>query len=64
MPRVERHLRKNGGPVLMVQLEHEYGRRGVDLVAGGCDRDYVQALRDAPVGFPCQSQRRPVSVLI
>ncbi|PIC26766.1 hypothetical protein B9Z55_019241 [Caenorhabditis nigoni] len=40
LPRVKPLLRKNGGPVLMLQIENEYGSYGV------CDKQYLRFLRD------------------
>ncbi|XP_076643332.1 beta-galactosidase [Halictus rubicundus] len=37
--RVEPFLRGNGGPIIMVQVENEYG-------SYGCDHDYLNQLRD------------------
>lgn len=39
MPRMERYLYGNGGPIIMVQVENEYG-------AFGCDTKYQHYLRD------------------
>lgn len=39
MPRMERFLYGNGGPIIMVQVENEYG-------AFGCDTQYSKWLRD------------------
>ncbi|CAJ0948356.1 unnamed protein product, partial [Mesorhabditis belari] len=40
LPKIEPLLRKNGGPILMVQVENEYGSYG------GCDGNYTIWLRD------------------
>uniref|UniRef100_A0A1A9W869 Glycoside hydrolase 35 catalytic domain-containing protein n=1 Tax=Glossina brevipalpis TaxID=37001 RepID=A0A1A9W869_9MUSC len=40
MPRLQRYLYGNGGPIIMVQIENEYG------VFHACDRDYLNWLRD------------------
>lgn len=39
MPRIQRYLYGNGGPIIMVQVENEYG-------AFECDRQYSLWLRD------------------
>lgn len=39
MPRFERYLYGNGGPIIMVQVENEYG-------AFECDNQYSKWLRD------------------
>lgn len=39
MPRFERYLYGNGGPIIMVQIENEYG-------AFACDNVYSKWLRD------------------
>lgn len=39
MPRLQPYLYGNGGPIIMVQLENEYG-------AYGCSRDYREWLRN------------------
>ncbi|VDK52470.1 unnamed protein product [Anisakis simplex] len=41
LPVLKPYLRKNGGPILMLQMENEYGS-----YAAGCDRDYTIFLRD------------------
>uniref|UniRef100_A0A0M3IL12 Beta-galactosidase n=1 Tax=Ascaris lumbricoides TaxID=6252 RepID=A0A0M3IL12_ASCLU len=41
LPILKPNLRKNGGPILMLQLENEYGS-----FDGGCDRNYTIFLRD------------------
>ncbi|CAI2355089.1 unnamed protein product [Caenorhabditis sp. 36 PRJEB53466] len=40
LPRVKPLLRKNGGPVLMLQIENEYGSYDA------CDKQYLRFLRD------------------
>jgi len=40
MNKLSPYLRKNGGPILMIQVENEYGLFGV------CDRPYGIWLRD------------------
>ncbi|XP_065357335.1 beta-galactosidase-like [Calliphora vicina] len=40
MPRMQRFLYGNGGPIIMVQVENEYGS------FGACDRKYMKWLRD------------------
>ncbi|XP_073823066.1 beta galactosidase isoform X2 [Musca autumnalis] len=40
MPRMQRFLRGNGGPIIMVQVENEYG------AFHACDHDYLNWLRD------------------
>lgn len=40
LPKVVPYLRKNGGPVIMVQVENEYGSYC------GCDRNYTMWIRD------------------
>ncbi|CAB3398408.1 unnamed protein product [Caenorhabditis bovis] len=40
LPRIKPLLRKNGGPILMLQIENEYGSYGV------CDKKYMSFLRD------------------
>ncbi|KHN73780.1 Beta-galactosidase [Toxocara canis] len=40
LPMLKPSLRKNGGPILMLQLENEYGS------FSGCDRNYTAFLRD------------------
>uniref|UniRef100_A0A1B0A5L0 Beta-galactosidase n=1 Tax=Glossina pallidipes TaxID=7398 RepID=A0A1B0A5L0_GLOPL len=40
MPRLQRYFYGNGGPIIMVQIENEYG--GFHT----CDRDYLRWLRD------------------
>ncbi|CAD6200206.1 unnamed protein product, partial [Caenorhabditis auriculariae] len=42
LPKVEPYLWKNGGPVIMVQVENEYG-------SFGCDAAYRDALRDKAI---------------
>ncbi|MFH4976177.1 hypothetical protein AB6A40_002886 [Gnathostoma spinigerum] len=37
LPKLVKHLRKNGGPILMVQIENEYG-------SYGCDKVYLREL--------------------
>merc|ERR1719317_733475 len=38
------YLFKNGGPIIMVQVENEYGSYG--LQTGHCDKEYLAMLRD------------------
>uniref|UniRef100_A0A183FN17 Glyco_hydro_35 domain-containing protein n=1 Tax=Heligmosomoides polygyrus TaxID=6339 RepID=A0A183FN17_HELPZ len=42
LPMIRPYLWKNNGPVIMVQIENEYG-------GFGCDHDYLHALRDKAV---------------
>lgn len=39
MPRINHNLYGNGGPVIMVQVENEYG-------VFGCDSKYMEWIRD------------------
>lgn len=39
MPRIKRFLYENGGPIIMVQVENEYG-------ASACDHKYLEWMRD------------------
>ena len=41
LPKIKPYLYKNGGPILMVQVENEYGS-----YPNGCDFDYTAYLRD------------------
>ena len=41
---LNKHLFKNGGPIIMVQVENEYGSYG--LQTGHCDKEYLAMLRD------------------
>ncbi|XP_061390128.1 beta-galactosidase [Musca vetustissima] len=45
MPRMERFLRGNGGPIIMVQVENEYG------AFHACDHDYLNWLRDETLKY-------------
>ncbi|XP_065357255.1 beta-galactosidase-like isoform X2 [Calliphora vicina] len=45
MPRMERFLYGNGGPIIMVQVENEYGS------FSACDRDYLNWLRDETLKY-------------
>ncbi|TGZ69412.1 hypothetical protein CRM22_003763 [Opisthorchis felineus] len=40
LPKLRRHLYTEGGPIIMVQLENEYG------YSNACDRDYMSMLYD------------------
>lgn len=44
MPRFERYLYGNGGPIIMVQVENEYG-------AFGCDDPHKEWLRDETLKY-------------
>lgn len=44
MPRIERYLYGNGGPIIMVQVENEYG-------AFRCDNEYSKWLRDETLKY-------------
>ena len=44
LPRMKPFMVQSGGPVLMVQVENEYGSWGT--VMGGCDTNYLAHLRD------------------
>lgn len=44
MPRFERYLYGNGGPIIMVQVENEYGYFG-------CDTQYSKWLRDETLKY-------------
>lgn len=39
MPRIEKYLYENGGPIIMVQVENEYG-------VYGCDDEYMKWMRN------------------
>ncbi len=39
LPRLRRHLASNGGPIIALQIENEYG-------SFGCDKTYLERLRD------------------
>ena len=41
---LNKYLFKNGGPIIMVQVENEYGSYG--LQTGHCDKEYLAMLRD------------------
>ncbi|TMW52323.1 hypothetical protein DOY81_002580 [Sarcophaga bullata] len=45
MPRMQRFLYGNGGPIIMVQVENEYGS------FSACDRDYLNWLRDETAAY-------------
>lgn len=40
MPRIQKYLYGNGGPIIMVQVENEYA------LFSACDKDYMNWLRD------------------
>lgn len=42
--RMKKHLYHNGGPIIMVQVENEYGSYGQQI--GKCDTEYISQLRD------------------
>lgn len=44
MPRFEQYLYGNGGPIIMVQVENEYGYFG-------CDNQYSKWLRDETLKY-------------
>lgn len=44
LPILKPSLRKNGGPILMIQVENEYGS-----FTEGCDRKYTTFLRDLTI---------------
>ncbi|XP_023291494.2 beta-galactosidase [Lucilia cuprina] len=45
MPKMQRFLYGNGGPIIMVQVENEYG------AFHACDRDYLNWLRDETLKY-------------
>lgn len=45
MPRLEKHFYGNGGSIIMVQIENEYGAYGV------CDAEYKNFLRDETLKY-------------
>ncbi|RCN51721.1 glycosyl hydrolase family 35 [Ancylostoma caninum] len=42
LPMIRPYLWRNNGPVIMIQIENEYG-------SFGCDHDYLHALRDKAI---------------
>ncbi len=44
LPKMEKLLYKNGGPILMMQVENEYG-------SFGCDLEYLKGLRDLALKY-------------
>ena len=42
LPRVRKYLYQNGGPIILVQLENEYGYFGLET--GNCDSEYLSHL--------------------
>lgn len=47
LPRIRTQLYKNGGPILLVQVENEYGSYG--LQTQDCDIEYMSHLRDQAI---------------
>lgn len=44
MPRIDKYLYGSGGPIIMVQVENEYG-------AFGCDTKFREIMRDETVKY-------------
>lgn len=45
MPRIQRFLYGNGGPIIMIQVENEYGS------FHACDHEYMKWLRDETLKY-------------
>ncbi|XP_023341954.1 beta-galactosidase isoform X3 [Eurytemora carolleeae] len=47
--KINKYLYKNGGPIIMIQVENEYGSYGAQT--GFCEKEYLENLRDLTRGL-------------